>query len=67
MRKFVLFAVMAASLAGPAGDPAAPDRQSAELATAARRGNPGAVSEIPLEFIDDTLGFHPEWIVDKIR
>jgi uncharacterized protein len=43
-----------------------PDRQSAELAAAARRGNPGAVSEIPLEFIDDTLGFHPEWVVDKI-
>ncbi len=43
-----------------------PDRQSAELAAAARRGNPGAVSEIPLEYIDDTLGFHPEWIVDKI-
>jgi dipeptidyl aminopeptidase/acylaminoacyl peptidase len=43
-----------------------PDRQSAELAAAARRGNPGAVGEIPLEYIDDTLGFHPEWIVDKI-
>ena len=43
-----------------------PDRQSADLAAAARRGNPGAVGEIPLEFIDDTLGFHPEWIVDKI-
>jgi dipeptidyl aminopeptidase/acylaminoacyl peptidase len=43
-----------------------PDRQSAELAAAARRGNPGAVSEIPLEYIDDTLGFHPEWIVDRI-
>ena len=43
-----------------------PDRQSAELAAAARAGNPGAVSQIPLEFIDDTLGFHPEWIVDKI-
>jgi dipeptidyl aminopeptidase/acylaminoacyl peptidase len=43
-----------------------PDRQSAELAAAARRGNPGAVSEIPLEFVDDTLGFHPEWVVDKI-
>jgi dipeptidyl aminopeptidase/acylaminoacyl peptidase len=43
-----------------------PDRQSAELATAARRNNPGAVSEIPLEYIDETLGFHPEWIVDKI-
>lgn len=43
-----------------------PDRQSAELAAAARRGNPGAVGEIPLEFIDDTLGFHPEWVVDRI-
>ncbi|HQT76759.1 MAG: hypothetical protein B7Z80_11510 [Rhodospirillales bacterium 20-64-7] len=43
-----------------------PDRQSAELAAAARKGNPGAVGEIPLEYIDDTLGFHPEWVVDKI-
>lgn len=43
-----------------------PDRQSAGLAAAARRGNPGAVGEIPLEYIDDTLGFHPEWVVDKI-
>jgi dipeptidyl aminopeptidase/acylaminoacyl peptidase len=43
-----------------------PDRQSAELAAAARRGNPAAVNEIPLEYIDDTLGFHPEWIVDRI-
>ncbi len=43
-----------------------PDRQSAELAAAARRGNPGAVSEIPMEYIDETLEFHPEWIVDKI-
>lgn len=43
-----------------------PDRQSAELAAAARRNNPAAVGEIPLEYIDDTLGFHPEWIVDKI-
>ena len=43
-----------------------PDRQSAELAAAARAGNPGAVSEIPLEFINDTLEFNPEWVVDKI-
>jgi dipeptidyl aminopeptidase/acylaminoacyl peptidase len=48
------------------GDILIPDRQSAELAAAARRGNPGAVSEIPLEFVDDTLGFHPEWVVDRI-
>lgn len=43
-----------------------PDRQSAELAARQRQGNPGAVSEIPLEFIDETLEFHPEWVVDKI-
>jgi dipeptidyl aminopeptidase/acylaminoacyl peptidase len=43
-----------------------PDRQSAELAAAARRANPAALNELPLEFIDDTLCFHPEWVVDKI-
>jgi dipeptidyl aminopeptidase/acylaminoacyl peptidase len=43
-----------------------PDRQSAELGAAARRNNPAAVTELPLEFVDDTLGFNPEWIVDRI-
>ncbi|MBM3222804.1 MAG: alpha/beta fold hydrolase [Candidatus Tectomicrobia bacterium] len=43
-----------------------PDRQSAELAAAARRLNPAAINTIPLEYVDDTLGFHPEWVVDKI-
>lgn len=43
-----------------------PDRQSAELAAAARRNNPNAVGTIPLEYIDETLQFHPEWVVDKI-
>lgn len=43
-----------------------PDRQSAELAAAARRNNPAAVSQIPLEYIDDTLQFNPEWVVDRI-
>ena len=43
-----------------------PDRQSAELAAAARRNVPSAVNTVPLEFVDDTLTFHPEWIVDKI-
>lgn len=42
-----------------------PDRQSAELAAAARRDNPAAVGTIPLEYVDDTLSFNPEWIVDK--
>src|SRR5439155_12444404 len=43
-----------------------PDRQSAELAAAARRQVAGAVEEIPLEFIDDTLSFNPEWVVERI-
>ncbi len=42
------------------------DRASAELSAAARRNLPSAIGTLPLEFIDDTLGFHPEWIVDKI-
>jgi dienelactone hydrolase len=43
-----------------------PDRQSAALAAAARANNPNAVGKIPLEYIDETLQFHPEWVVDKI-
>jgi fermentation-respiration switch protein FrsA (DUF1100 family) len=43
-----------------------PDRQSAELAAAARKNNPNAVGTIPLEYIDETLQFNPEWVVDKI-
>ena len=43
-----------------------PDRQSARLAEEARRHNPAAVSTIPLEYVDDTIGFNPEWIVDRI-
>lgn len=43
-----------------------PDRQSAELAAAARRNNPAAVGRIPLEYVDDTLAFNPEWVVDRI-
>jgi dienelactone hydrolase len=43
-----------------------PDRQSADLAAKARAANPNAVGKIPLEYIDETLSFHPEWIVDKI-
>ena len=42
------------------------DRQSAELAAAARKKNPAAVGEIPLEYVDQTLEFNPEWVVDRI-
>ena len=43
-----------------------PDRQSLELATAARRNNPAAVGDLPLDYIEETLAFNPEWVVDKI-
>ncbi|MDP6705988.1 MAG: alpha/beta hydrolase [Alphaproteobacteria bacterium] len=43
-----------------------PDRQSAELAAAARANNPSALNTLPMEYVDETLGFHPEWVVDKI-
>ena len=43
-----------------------PDRQSAELAAAARAKNPAAVGTIPVEYVDDTIGFNPEWIVSQI-
>ena len=43
-----------------------PDRQSAALATAARRDVKGAVDTLPLEFVDETLAFHPEWVVDRV-
>lgn len=43
-----------------------PDRQSAALAEAARKKNSAAINTLPLEYIDQTLEFHPEWVVDKI-
>ena len=36
------------------------------MGAAARRDNPAAVTQVPLEFIDDTLGFNPEWVVERI-
>lgn len=43
-----------------------PDRQSAEISAEARRKNPAAINTLPLEYVDDTLAFHAEWVVDKI-
>lgn len=43
-----------------------PDPDSLRLATAARQQVKGAVSEIPLEYVDETVSFNPEWIVDRI-
>lgn len=54
------------SAPAPREDILLPDRQSAALAAAARADNPNALSTLPLEYIDETLQFHPEWVVDKI-
>ena len=43
-----------------------PDRQSADLAAKARANNPSAVGAIPLEYVDETLSHHADWVVDKI-
>ncbi len=43
-----------------------PDRQSAALAAEARRANPNAINTLPLDYIDETLQFHAEWVVDRI-
>jgi pimeloyl-ACP methyl ester carboxylesterase len=43
-----------------------PDRQSLEIGNAARRNNPAAVTHVPLEYVDHTLSFNPEWVVDRI-
>ena len=48
------------------GEVLLPDRQSAELAAAARRTIPSALNTLPLEYVDETLSFHPEWVVDRI-
>ena len=43
-----------------------PDQQSAELAAAARRNVLTALNTLPFEYINETLGLHPERMVDKI-
>jgi dipeptidyl aminopeptidase/acylaminoacyl peptidase len=43
-----------------------PDRASAALSAEARKANPAAINELPLEYVDETLRFHAEWVVDKI-
>lgn len=37
-----------------------------ELWAAGRAGSPGELASVPLEFIDETMAFHPEWVVDRI-
>ena len=42
------------------------DRQSQGISDEARKKNPAAINTLPLEYVDDTLSFHAEWVVDKI-
>lgn len=42
------------------------DPKSQKLSSDSRQKVKGAAERIPLEFVDETLGFNPEWVVDKI-
>ncbi len=42
------------------------DPESARISARARRASKGAADEIPLAFVDETLAFNPEWVVDRI-
>ena len=42
------------------------DPESARISARARRASQGAADEIPLTFVDETLAFNPEWVVDRI-
>jgi len=41
--------------------PGAPQK----LAVGSYYDNPAAVTQVPLEFVDDTLGFNPEWVANS--
>ena len=42
------------------------DPESARISAQARRASKGVADEIPLTFVDETLAFNPEWVVDRI-
>ncbi|MBI2939144.1 MAG: alpha/beta hydrolase [Chloroflexi bacterium] len=42
------------------------DPQSAEIAARARAAVTGAAMQVPLEMVHETIGFNPEWVVDRI-
>ena len=42
------------------------DPRSVEISALARAGRPGASMQVPLEMIHETIGFNPEWVVDRI-
>ncbi len=42
------------------------DPQSVEISAKARAGRPGASMLVPLEMVHETIGFNPEWVVERI-
>ncbi|HLZ07929.1 MAG TPA: alpha/beta hydrolase, partial [Chloroflexota bacterium] len=42
------------------------DPRSVEISAIARAGRPGAAMQVPLEMVHETVGFNPEWLVDRI-
>lgn len=42
------------------------DPASVAISARARAGRPGAAMQVPLEMVHETIGFNPEWIVDRI-
>ena len=42
------------------------DPQSVEISARARASLPGASMQVPLAMVHETLGFNPEWVVDRI-
>lgn len=50
----------------PRGEVLALDRHSIEVSTGQRAAAPGAIDTVPLEFIDDTIAFNPEWFVGHV-
>ena len=42
------------------------DPDSARISATTRKSRKGAGDDIPLAFIDETLAFNPEWVVDRI-
>jgi fermentation-respiration switch protein FrsA (DUF1100 family) len=42
------------------------DPRSVEISAVARAGRPGASMQVPLEMVHETVGFNPEWLVDRI-
>ena len=50
----------------PRGEMLKLDAESARLSAQARKGSAGASDELALSFVEETLAFNPEWVVERI-